>query len=245
MTGPAAATVRPIGPEGDLPADGRRTTLRPKDAATVLIIRRDGTSPRVLMGRRHRGNAFMPDKWVFPGGRIDLCDYRGAAARELAADVNAALARTAPAARAAALPRALAMAAVRETFEETGLLLGQPVSGLGRGRGAWRDFRAAGVLPDLEPLRFVARAITPPGRTRRFDARFFVADARALVSLDPGSGSGELDELAWFDWDSALELDLPSITRAVLHEVAARETAPDRPIPFHHFTRNGHQLGAV
>ena len=234
-----------IGPDADIPANGRSVPMRPKDAATVLIIRRDTGAPRVLMGRRHRGNAFMPDKWVFPGGRIDLCDYRGAAARELADDVATALARTAPAARAAILPRALAMAAVRETFEETGLLLGQPVSGITPGRGAWRDFRAAGVLPDLEPLRFVARAITPPGRTRRFDARFFVADASALVSLDPGTGSGELDELAWFDWDAALELDLPSITRAILHEVAARESEPERPIPFHSFGRRGHALGTV
>ena len=241
---PTAKPATVTGPDADVPADGRSVPMRPKDAATVLIIRRDGTSPRVLMGRRHRGNAFMPDKWVFPGGRVDLCDYRGAAARELDTDVARALARTVSAARAA-LPRALAMAAVRETFEETGLLLGQPVAGIARGRGAWRDFRAAGVLPDLAPLRFVARAITPPGRTRRFDARFFVSDAAALVSLDPGSGSGELDELAWFDWDAALNLDLPSITRAVLHEVAARESEPGRPIPFHSFGRRGHALGVV
>ena len=77
------------------------------------------------------------------------------------------------------------------------------------------------------------------------DARFFVADARALVSLDPGTGSGELDELAWFDWGAALNLDLPSITRAILHEVAARESEPERPIPFHSFTRGGHRLGTV
>ena len=111
-----------VGPDADIPANGRSVPMRPKDAATVLIIRRDTGAPRVLMGRRHRGNAFMPDKWVFPGGRIDLCDYRGAAARELADDVAAALARTAPAARAAALPRALAMAAVRETPEVSALM---------------------------------------------------------------------------------------------------------------------------
>lgn len=234
---------RAVGPDADEPADGRSVSMRPKDAATVLIIRRDGIVPRVLMGRRHRGNAFMPDKWVFPGGRIDAGDYRIAAARELDEGEAAALARTAPA--RAALPRALAMAAVRETFEETGLLLARPASGVAPGRGSWREFRALGVLPDLAPLRFVARAITPPGRTRRFDARFFVADAAALVSVDPGSGSGELDELAWFDWNAALGLDLPGITRAVLHEVAARIEAPDRPIPFHYFTRAGHRLGEV
>jgi 8-oxo-dGTP pyrophosphatase MutT (NUDIX family) len=165
--------------------------------------------------------------------------------RELDDSVAAALARTSPLRRAAQLPRALALAAIRETFEETGLLLAQPVAGLAAGRGIWRDFRALGMLPDLAPLQFVARAITPPGRTRRFDARFFVADARSLVSVDPGTGSGELDELAWFDWDSALGLDLPSITRAILHEVAVRLVEPDRPIPFHSFGRAGHRLGSV
>ncbi|MGL4540978.1 MAG: NUDIX hydrolase [Polymorphobacter sp.] len=229
---------------GDTAHLRRGQKMPPKDAATLLIIRRDAAAPRVLMGRRHRGNAFMPDKWVFPGGRIDAGDYRVAAARELDDAVAAALARTAAPRRAAILPRALALAAIRETFEETGLLLAQPAN-VAAGRGGWRDFRALGWLPDLAPLQFVARAITPPGRTRRFDARFFVADAAALVSLDPGTGSGELDELAWFDWDAALALDLPSITRAILHEVALREADPDRPIPFHSFTRRGHVLGAV
>lgn len=213
-----------------------RTSLRPRDAATLLIIRQDGPAPRVLMGRRVGGHAFMPDKWVFPGGRIHPSDYRVPAASDLHADTAAALARTGPVARV----RALALTAIRETFEETGLIVGRP--GQARSSGEWRDFLATGHLPDLAPLRFVARAITPPGRTRRFDARFFTVDAAHLVSLDPGAGSGELDELAWFDWDAAAALDLPSITRAILAEVAARIDAPDRPIPYHRFDRGQHRL---
>jgi len=106
-------------------------------------------------------------------------------------------------------------------------------------------FLATGHLPDLEPLAFVARAITPPARTRRFDARFFTVDASHLVSLDPGSGSGELDEIAWFDWEAAAALDLPSITRAILAEVAARESDAARPIPYHRFDHGKHRLLAV
>lgn len=214
--------------------------LRPRAAATLLVIRRDGPQPRVLMGRRVRGHAFMPDKWVFPGGRIHPADYRVAAASALHPDTAAALQRTAPPAQA----RALALTAIRETFEETGLVLGTPGRAATRS-GEWQAFLATGHLPHLAPLQFVARAITPPARPRRFDARFFTVDARHLVSLEPGAGSGELDEIAWFDWPAALALDLPSITRAILAEVAAREAEPGRPIPYHRFDRGRHRLLAV
>lgn len=212
-------------------------SLRPKDAATLLVIRRDGPSPRVLMGRRAKGHVFMAQKWVFPGGRLHPADYRIAAASELAADTAATLARTAPLPRA----RALATAAVRELFEETGLVLGRP--GTARTRSPeWRDFLATGHLPHLAPLRFVGRAITPPVRPRRFDARFFIADAEHLVSLDPTAGCGELDEIAWFDWDEAARLDLPSITRTILDDVAQRLRDPARPIPYHRFDNGKHRL---
>ncbi len=222
----------------DVP-DRRLPYIRPRDAATLLVIRRDGPRPRVLMGRRVGGHAFMPDKWVFPGGRIHPSDFRVPAASALHVETAAALARTCPPARG----RALALTAIRETFEETGLIIGQP--GRAASRGEWRDFVATGHLPHIEPLRFVARAITPRARTRRFDARFFTVDAAHLVSLDPGAGSGELDEIAWFDWDAAAALDLPSITRAILAEVAARDTEAGRPIPFHRFDRGQHRLLAV
>ena len=210
---------------------------RPKDAATLLIVRRDGPAPRVLMGQRHKGHAFMPDKWVFPGGRIHPSDFRVPAASELRPEVAEPLQRGCLAPRA----RALAMAAIRETFEETGLLLARPAPPRAS-RGEWRDFLAAGALPDLGALDYVARAITPPGRTRRFDARFFVADASALLSLTPVASSDELGEVAWFDWDEAAKLDLPAITRSILAEVAARLENPGRPIPFHRFVRGGHRL---
>jgi 8-oxo-dGTP pyrophosphatase MutT (NUDIX family) len=192
------------------------------------------------MGRRVRGHAFMPEKWVFPGGRIHPADFRAPAASDLNPLTATALARTCPPLRA----RALALTAIRETFEETGLIIGTP--GTGRSRsGEWRDFLGSGHLPDLAPLHFVARAITPPARTRRFDARFFTVDAHHLASLDPGNGSGELDEIAWFDWDAAAALDLPGITRAILTEVALRDLDPTRPIPFHRFDRGAHRLLTV
>lgn len=179
----------------------------------------------------------MPDKWVFPGGRIHPSDFRVPVASELQTEVADALARGCPGKRG----RALALSAIRETFEETGLMLAKPATPRSS-RGEWRDFLAAGALPDLAALDYVARAITPPARTRRFDARFFVADAEALISLEPGSVSGELGEIAWFDWEAAAKLDLPAITRAILAEVATRFETPGRPIPFHRFVRGGHRL---
>src|SRR5271170_8366073 len=101
------------------PRTGR--AVRPRDAATLIVLRRDGPKPRVLMGRRHGGHDFMPDKWVFPGGRIDPSDFRAPVASELRPNVAARLNKTAPPKRA----RALALAAIRETFEECGLLLGK------------------------------------------------------------------------------------------------------------------------
>jgi 8-oxo-dGTP pyrophosphatase MutT (NUDIX family) len=213
--------------------------LRPKDAAALILVRRDGPEPRLLMGRRGAGHVFMASKWVFPGGRLDRTDHTAPAARELSAATAALVERTAPPRRA----RALALCAIRETFEETGLILGRP--GRGRASGPWREFLARGVLPDLLPLSFIARAITPPGRARRFDVRFFLAGASALLSLEPGPGCGELDEIGWFSLSQLKGLDLPAITRFVADEAASRLAEPDRPAPFVRMVRGRHRVGAV
>jgi 8-oxo-dGTP pyrophosphatase MutT (NUDIX family) len=206
------------------PRKGR--AVRPRDAATLIVIRRDGPKPRVLMGRRHGGHSFMPDKWVFPGGRIDPSDFRAPVAAELRPDVAEKLSRTAPVRRA----RALALSAIRETFEETGLLLAQP-GHHPAGAGPWRPFLEHGVLPDLSALDYIARAITPPMVPKRYDARFFMADAERLVSLERQPDCGELDEIAWFDLDEALDLDLPTVTGFVLKEIPLRRADAAREVP--------------
>ncbi|HYG28465.1 MAG TPA: NUDIX hydrolase [Caulobacteraceae bacterium] len=213
---------------------------RPRHAATLIIVRRDAKKPRLLMGRRAGGHAFMPSKWVFPGGRVDRADFTAPSATELTPETKARLDLTARHV-SPRLPRALAMAAVRETFEEVGLLLAKQTPPR-PGAGPWREFLAAGALPDLAPLQFVARAITPPYRPRRFDARFFMADAEALLSLDRRPDCGELDEIAWVDLDEALALDLPNITRFVVREIGQRLEDPGRPVPFMRFQRGRRQL---
>ena len=207
---------------------------RPKDAAT-LILTRGRSKPQVLMGRRAPGHVFMASKWVFPGGRIDRADFNAASTGELTSDVARRLEAEVPGNRA----RALALTAVRETFEETGLILGRPAPSASVA-GPWRDYRQAGALPDLAALSYIARAITPPGRTRRFDARFFMASAEALLTPEPTAGSGELDEIAWLPLDEARTLDLPAITRFVLGELAERFEHPDRPLPFVRMVRGRH-----
>jgi len=208
------------------PRQGR--AVRPRDAATLIVLRRDGPKLRVLMGRRHGGHSFMPDKWVFPGGRIDPSDFRAPVAAELRPEVAETLAK------GGGLPRrtrALALAAIRETFEETGLLLAKPGDHHRVVTGPWRDFLAQGVLPDLSAVNFIARAVTPPMVPKRFDARFFMADAERLVSLERQADCGELDEIAWFELEDALALDLPTVTEMVLKEIPLRLADASRPIP--------------
>jgi 8-oxo-dGTP pyrophosphatase MutT (NUDIX family) len=216
----------------DMPTDPRRPpgsrAVRPRDAATLILIddtgAARGAAPQVLMGRRNAGHDFMPDKWVFPGGRIDRSDFRAPFASDLKPEVAARLQKTAPAARA----RALALTAIRETYEEAGLLLARPAPPRAAA-GPWREFLGHGALPDLAALDFVARAVTPPGSPKRFDARFFMAPASALLRRAREPDCGELDEIAWFALDEALELDLPSVTRFVLREIPLRLADPSRP----------------
>jgi len=216
-------------PEGRLRAEGSRA-VKPRNAATLIIVRRDRKTPQVLMGKRNSGHDFMPDLWVFPGGRIDRSDFRAPFATDLAPDVAARFEAHVPKARG----RALALAAVRETFEEAGLLLAKkvPVRPLA---GPWREFAAHGAAPDLEALDIVARAITPPMLAKRFDTWFLMADAERLVSLDREPDCGELEEIAWVDFDDAIALPLPTVTRTMIGEAVSRMADPSRPRPFMRF----------
>lgn len=211
--------------------------LRPKDAATLVIVKRnDGGTPRVLMGQRHGNMAFMANKYVFPGGRIDRADMRIHVTSELRPHVAARAGHGSTPARA----RGLALAAIRETFEETGILIGERSSKVPRTRAAaWRKFFEHRVVPRLDTLEIIARAVTPPNRTRRFDARFFMVDSGAIVHELEELDNDELLTPAWLTLDEARALDLPSITRIVLDEVEARVrdgADPARPIPFYRFS---------
>lgn len=225
------AVIARRAPEGPIRKPGVRA-VRPRDAATLLIVRRDGPKPQVLMGKRHGGHSFMPNAWVFPGGRVDPADSRAPFATDLNHDVAAMF----HAHRKGSRGRALALAAIRETFEEAGLLLAKPAEPR-PAAGPWREFVGQGALPDLAALEIVARAITPPMVAKRFDTWFLMASAEHLMSLERQPDCGELEEIAWVDFDEALGLNLPTITRTVVKETALRLDDPSRPKPFARFRR--------
>jgi 8-oxo-dGTP pyrophosphatase MutT (NUDIX family) len=134
----------------------RWPNVRPSDAATLIILDRSGPAPRVLMGRRHPGHKFMPGKFVFPGGRIEDGDRRMNVTGSLSEACEARLmARVQRPSMGRA--RALALAAIRETFEETGLAFGSKEFGAPDNPppGPWTEFAAHGVYPDLEAVTFI------------------------------------------------------------------------------------------
>ncbi len=214
----------------------------PRDAAALVLCRRDLGEPQILLGRRAGGLKFMPNLYVFPGGRVDPADARAARATDLREEVLAKLTRGASRARA----HALAMAAVRETFEEAGLLVGQRAQRRLRSKSeSWSKFLANGIVPALHGLDYIARAITPPGNPRRFDTRFFLADASHAHAPDELLGSGELLDLRWVALSNLRDLPIPEATRLVIAEVEKRIAAADPqsvPIPFARYIRNGVRL---
>jgi 8-oxo-dGTP pyrophosphatase MutT (NUDIX family) len=203
-----------------------------------MLIDRSGARPKVLLGRRHHGHKFMPGKYVFPGGRIEPLDRAMSAVSELHPDTEKKLLERVPSA-SADFARALALTAVREMAEETGILLGvtrdQPPQTPGE---IWTEFAKANVHPDLGQIHFIARAITPPRRPKRFDTRFFTADATAIAHTIEGvvGPDSELVELTWVPIEEATQLDMPTITGIVLEELLARVEAGmahGLPVPFY------------
>ena len=209
----------------------------PRDAATLILYRLTSDGPRILMGCRSEGHDFMPNKYVFPGGRVDEEDELAPAISELAPEEHRTLEIGAQ-----RTPRAFPLTAVREMFEETGLIVGRQASGLGAPPASWADYYAQGVAPSLSSFRFVGRAITPPMRHKRFDARFFMADAaEALVDDRPPIDGRELADLRWFTLPEVAGLDLPNVTRFVISEVEARLVKQETLKPFHlYWTQEGH-----
>jgi 8-oxo-dGTP pyrophosphatase MutT (NUDIX family) len=210
--------------------------LTPRAAATLIMIDRSGPAPKVLLGRRHANHKFMPGKFVFPGGRIEAGDFLMPAVQDLSEATAAKLGKHVGS--KAIRPRSLALAALRETFEETGIVLGSkaPLPADKRAPKGWAAFVEHGFLPDLAMLQFIGRAITPPGRPKRFDSRFFATDATYIAHQVEGviSADTELVELVWCAIPEAVNLGIPTITAVILQELEKRIAAgftQDLPVP--------------
>lgn len=232
--GSSTSDASPTGPD---------RSQRPRDAGALVVVDQSTGEPRALMGRRHPDMVFLPNKFVFPGGRVDRADYTAPTADELHPAQAAKLLIDMKGSASEGRARALALAAVRETFEEAGLLVGTRDEAPSRDGGApWRPFLSHGVVPRLSGLTYFARAITPPGRPRRYDTRFFVIDA-SEVAHRIEIPEGELTELDWFTLEDMRSLDLPGITRVVIEDLAdwlaaGLPRARSLPVPFY-FHRNG------
>ncbi|MXZ49662.1 MAG: NUDIX hydrolase [Rhodobacteraceae bacterium] len=168
-----------------------------RDAASVILLRNELESPKILMGKRGKNAVFMPNKYVFPGGSLEPSDFESPLNsnhqirnyEKLSIQTDRDLAQP------------LVNCALRELEEETGI-----------------GIRSI----DLQEytMGFILRAITPPGMTRRFDTRFFLCKLNEMFESSQfnyfGNASGELSELHWFDLQEALDLDLAAITRNVI-----------------------------
>tara|TARA_R110000787_G_scaffold106081_1_gene213671 strand:- start:1808 stop:2536 length:729 start_codon:yes stop_codon:yes gene_type:complete len=226
-----------------LPEQARREkgtrAPRPRDAATLIIYRLKRGRVEVLMGQRHRAHKFLPQRYVFPGGRVDPTDSRVRAGTPMRDDVADLLTRTATPARA----RALMAAAVRETFEEAGLVIGASDPEPGKPvPGNWKPFFDRGLAPSFEHINYVARAVTPHWRTIRFNARFFMIDHRHVTG--DLAGSGELLDLTYVPLPETGDLELSLVTLRVLElveDLALNPPAPGKKrhvINFHHNGRS-------
>lgn len=222
---PAEARTRP----------GSPLRLRPKASASLILIDRSRRSPHVLVGRRGSGHAFMPDLYVFPGGRRDQRDHALPFAQDLNPTVMDLLLRRCPPSMGASGARALALAALRELYEETGLRLGAA------------SLSETPYRPDLSSLRFVARAVTPPGAVRRFDNRFFATFVdEACIDLQSLRESDELSDFRWLDLAALDSVRLPEIVAVVARDLKiSLESDPSLPFGSDVYTysnRNGQFL---
>jgi 8-oxo-dGTP pyrophosphatase MutT (NUDIX family) len=190
------------------PREPGKRAVKPRNAASLVVWRQArGAEPEILMGMRHAKHRFMPSVLVFPGGRVDRADHGVTALSELRPETEALLRHRAP----PSLARALGVCAIRELMEETGLLLG--------------EMKGQKLLADLTVLDYLCRAVTPPSRAMRFNARFLLAPGEKVRGEI--AGSGELEKLDWYPLSKALEAQLADITRKMLGEFASwLETPP-------------------
>ena len=243
MRKPKKTTPHTPGQPGEYAEAGAKA-VRPRDAATLIIVRQLKT-PKILMGKRAASHKFMPNKFVFPGGRRDPADARVTCGGNLQPDVLARLRRETRAGVSDNTLRGLALAAIRETFEETGVILGEPTKTQpASANPEWQAYFKHGVTPPLAHMDFIARAVTPTYRTRRFDTRFFMMyDTHIHTDPEDTRGaSGELLDLHWLTLSQARKLDLPAITRQVLDIVEQRMQLPLKkrygaPAPYIRFER--------
>ncbi len=194
--------------------------LLPLDAAVLIIVDTSEKIPRVLMGLRNENLAFMPGKLVFPGGRVDPADCSIQTPDNISSkDARKILQSKLPHSELSD-PKTLPLAAIRETYEETGVMIGQPgeLTSPLPFSDEWTAFAEHSIIPAPAALKYCARAITPPNRVRRYDTRFFCVRAE-YIAKQAGFIPGELQEIKWLTIEEALSTKLASITRIITTDI--------------------------
>lgn len=187
---------------------------RPRDAGCLVLHRKSGEHFEVLVGRRGSRARFKPGVYVFPGGALESADCLVSPLRSLTGDVARALNCSQRRANA------IAMAAVRETYEETGLMFGEPGDTAPISNPSWLAFQACGLTPDLSFLDFLGRAITPTYHSIRYHARFFAANYERFSG--ELRGNGELEDLRWVRTDRLAASDTTIIQTAIVEVIHCR-----------------------
>lgn len=195
--------------------------MTPRDAASLILHRStntaNGAKLEILLGRRPTKSSFMPDVYVFPGGGVELADSRARPATDLRKEYAANMAVSNSFARA----RTIALAAVRETFEETGLIIGHESPHQTSKHSSWNFLVQKNAAADLAILRYIGRAITPTTRSIRFHARFFSCDTQLIQGFESQQliGNGELLDLQWVDIGATEKLPLRPVTQYMMMQL--------------------------
>jgi 8-oxo-dGTP pyrophosphatase MutT (NUDIX family) len=215
-----------------VPGAARRPVVRPRDAASLILLRGEGEELEVLAGRRPLHVRFMPGVHVFPGGAIDLPDRIGWNVESGTEVIGPRLAKS-------------ARAALRETWEEVGVLVGRPAdprTPMAATTPIERAYREHRLLAALDLLTYVGRAITPSYSNRRFNTRFFLSDAGNVFG-EPVS-SEELEDVRWYPIGGHLLESFRDVTRFMLaRAMALRSGVATGEAPLFYWAKNARRIG--
>ena len=199
-----------------------------KDAASIVLVDSRGQEPRILMGKRAAKHKFMPNIYVFPGGRVDYADRFGPVGRDYQGDTLDLLMQQMRGRTTALRAQMMGLAAIRETYEEVDLKIGIETDSVHKtANPSWAAFSKDGLKADLSKLTYIARAITPPGQNRRFDTRFFMADVSSYLDHQQAQSSEELEDVRWVTFEETKELPLHFITKRILLSAKDALERPD------------------
>jgi 8-oxo-dGTP pyrophosphatase MutT (NUDIX family) len=210
----------------------RNAVVRPRDAASVILLRGEGKALEVLAGRRPLHARFMPGVYVFPGGAIDPPDRTAWSVEAGTEALGAKLARS-------------ARAAVRETWEEAGVLIGRPADGPSASpvhAAIERAYVERGLVAAMDVLTYVGRAITPSHSARRFNTRFFLGDGSNVFG-EPAA-TEELEDLGWHPIGGETLDALRDVTRFMLaRAIALRDGTASGAAPLFYWAKNARRIG--